>query len=240
MMRALLRQFLRRQGIGVWKIDSPEIVNFENILFDVLTQRGRLKYLQIGGNDGVLADPMYEFIRRHKDKVTGLVIEPLPHLFKQLSANYRVFSSITLEQVAIHATETQMDMYYVDPRSIGADTSHLAGIASFDPQHWRRTGLVSESHIRTQQVKCVPLMDLIRNHSLEDVDVFVTDTEGYDFHVIEALDLKLVRPLVIRFEHGLPNGLMSADQFHGLVQKLNMAGYQVIKETYDATAILFS
>lgn len=238
MIRTLVRQFLRRRKIGVWAIDSSEILNFENVLYGVLQRRGNLKYLQIGGNDGVMADPMFDFVMRHSNEVSGLVIEPLPHLFQALESNYRHFPSINVERIAIHHSQSEMDMYFVDQASVSRKTKHLAGIASFDPNHWERTGLVSSSQIRKQTVPCVPIMDLIDRHGLFDIDVLVTDTEGYDFHIIESLDLELVRPFVIRFEHGLPNQLMSIEEFSRISSKLNGFGYQVVRESYDATAIL--
>jgi FkbM family methyltransferase len=237
MIRGLARKLLRRAGIGVWAIDTGEILNFENLLFGVLAREGGLKYVQVGGNDGILADPMYEFLRRHSNSVSGLVVEPLPHLFAALEQNYQNFSGVRLRKVAIHASKNEMQMYYVDPRKITKANSHLAGIASFDPDHWKRTGLVTADQILSQPVPCRPLMDVISEESLEDMDVFITDTEGYDFHVLSALDLDRTRPSVVRFEHGLKNSLMTRSQFNQVVEKLTNFGYHVIKEDYDATAI---
>jgi len=238
MMRTLIRRLLRTRGIGVWAIDSTELLNFENVLYRILSEKNHVRYLQIGGNDGVMADPMFDFVTRHSTRVSGLVVEPLPHLFQALSRNYRNFPSIRLVEIAIHDRESTMEMYFVDPSSVTRKNRHLAGIASFNPQHWERTGLLNESQIRQQTVPCIPLMQLIELHDLADIDVFVSDTEGYDFHILKALDLQKVRPSVIRFEHGLPNQMMSEVEFAQITKQLNEFGYQMIREDYDATALL--
>ena len=84
LLRNQIRSMLNLFGFDVFKIDSAELFNFSNILFLLLNEEGHIRYLQIGANDGILADPMFGFVRKHQDQVTGLLIEPVEFYFQKL------------------------------------------------------------------------------------------------------------------------------------------------------------
>lgn len=60
-----------------------------NDLLTRLTKDAPMRYVQIGGNDGVLADPLWPFLRDGGgDRVaSGHVFEPNPVYFERLTQN---------------------------------------------------------------------------------------------------------------------------------------------------------
>jgi hypothetical protein len=70
-----------------------------------------------------------------------------------------------------------------------------------------------------------------------DINVLVTDTEGYDFEILDNLDLNKIRPKIVLFEHGLAAGTMTSDELESLCGKFNKFGYQLSIVNNDAIAI---
>ena len=50
------------------------------------------------------------------------------------------------------------------------------------------------------------------------------------------MDFDSVKPGLIRFEHGLREGIMSKETFLGLTDVLHSNGYELALEDHDATA----
>ena len=60
----------------------------------LLARKGSLSFVQIGANDGVSFDPMNPFVQRHRDRVSGIVVEPLlqavDHLLEIVSSTAEI------------------------------------------------------------------------------------------------------------------------------------------------------
>jgi FkbM family methyltransferase len=237
-VKRLIRSLLRRFGYGVWKIDSPETLNFENLLWSVLQQKGEIFYLQIGANDGVFVDPLYQFLRRHSEQVRGVAVEPVPHTFEKLRTNLQFCKQVQPVCRAIHETLKSVPMYFMKPGLGTERNAHAIGMASFDRNHLLRGGYLTEDDIISEEVECSSLAELILEYSLEDINVLVIDTEGYDEKILSMIDYRAIRPSIIRFEHGLNDNMMSRETLLRITHNLNENGYQVILENYDATAYL--
>ena len=236
-LRNLIRSMLNLFGFDVFKIDSAELVNFSNILFLLLSEEGRIRYLQIGANDGVLADPMYGFVCKHPDRVSGLLIEPVEFYFQKLQSNYSKFPGITALRLAIHNFEKTMTMYVARKSSSSRHNKDVAGLSSFSKLHLLKHGNLVQADIVEEQVKCSSVEELLEEHSFTDINVLIVDTEGYDFEILDKLNLNQIQPKVIRFEHGMAAGTMTVDQLNSLCEKFNKFGYQVTIDNNDAIAI---
>ena len=111
-------------------------------------------------------------------------------------------------------------------------------MASFDRDHLLRDNYLSESDIESYEVECCTVKELIADFALEDINVLIIDTEGYDAKILEMVDLETIRPSIIRFEHGMKSDVMSKETLLEIVSRLNSYGYQIIVEDNDATAVL--
>jgi FkbM family methyltransferase len=224
-------------GFGVYKINSAEIINFWNLLFLVLKEEGHVRYLQIGANDGVLVDPMYEFVCENRHRVSGLLVEPVEIYFQKLKDNYATFHNITTVRRGIHNFENLMTIFVAKVTRNHHQNIAVAGLSSFNKGHLLKNKSVIEADIVEEQVRCSSVEELLQEFDFNDINVLVIDTEGYDFQILDKLDLNQVSPKIVLFEHGLGGGTMTPIELESLCEKFNKFGYQVTIVNNDAIAV---
>ena len=88
----------------------------------------------------------------------------------------------------------------------------------------------------SETVPAITLTALLDQHSVAQLDLLQVDTEGYDFEILQMIDFQRIKPAIIHFEHGLPAGTMSIEQFRCCTGRLMEHGYYIITEPYDAIA----
>jgi FkbM family methyltransferase len=222
-VRKLLNKFLRPVGYRIERI-SPFAIQLER-----LAKLDVIQFVQIGANDGVRFDDLSRFLMHHACK--GLVIEPLPDVFLQLQANYAEYPSITPINKAIHASARSLPLYRVEPNALRRYPAWAAGIASFDREHLRRHD-IDANDIKSESVECVPLMALLTQHDLLELDLLQIDTEGYDAEIIRMIDFARCRPRVIKYEHKT----LSREGRAELEAMLQRHGYRSAREATDTVA----
>ena len=226
-----LRWFFDKFGYRLQRVEHVNV--FEPLLHRRLARAPDFFFVQIGANDGVFTDPIWEFVTRNQ--VAGLVVEPLPDVFAQLAANYRPYPKVTAVNTAIHASLRSAEMYRVDPARLAHLDEWARGIGSFKRQHHVDAG-VPTAAMRTETVTCVTLEELLQQHGVEAIDLLQIDTEGYDAEIIRMIDFRRRRPAIIHFEHGLPNGIMTLAEFKDCTTLLMDNGYLIAAEYFDAVA----
>lgn len=238
-MKKYIQSLLHKYGLRISKIGPYTIFDFESFLYRHLAVHNTLTFLQIGANDGVMNDPIYNFNLANKDVVSGYVLEPLPDIFEKLVENYKCCPGVKPFNLAIHSTQSEMVLHRVKPERAKEVPAFARGIASFDANHWEKSTLVpSADFIEQIKVKCVSFSDFIKSNAIDKLDLLLIDTEGYDFEILMSIDFTNIKPRIIHFEHGVRNQVMSAEKFMQVCNHLNFYGYQIIAESYDATAYL--
>ncbi len=239
MIKKFIQKILRKFRIKLFKISPYSIFDFESFLYRHLAVHKTLTFVQIGANDGIMNDPIYQFNVENKDVVSGFVIEPLPDIFEKLVKNYKQCSGIIPFNLAIHAAKKEMILHRVKSEYAVKIPAFARGIASFDANHWKKTALVpSDDYMEQIKVKCVSFADFMKSNSIDNLDLLLLDTEGYDYEILMSIDFNKIKPRIIRFEHGIRNQVMTTNKFIHLCKHLNSYGYQIIAESYDATAYL--
>ena len=69
-------------------------------------------FVQIGAHDGIRDDPIRKYIV--KSHWRGLLVEPVPHIFRKLVENYRDETQLIFENVAVAAHDGVMPFYTLD------------------------------------------------------------------------------------------------------------------------------
>lgn len=118
-------------------------------------------------------------------------MEPVPWIFDGLVQNYDGVEGLSFENAAIGATDGSMPLYYVTPRD--GEPEFLRALATFNRS-------VLESHVwaapdiaeRVEQidVPTLRLASLVQRHEIDLVDLFVSDTEGYDYEILKQIDFR--------------------------------------------------
>ena len=216
------RKVLEAMGYRLYRPGAYFIFDFESYLYRYLQLKKTLTYLQIGANDGKLNDPMYKFVCKNHGSLTGYLLEPLPDVYERLVKNYQDFGRIKTYNLAIHEKESSLALYRVKPNLEGKLQAFAKGIASYDPNHWRKSKMIPNQDFMEQlKVSACPLGTFILENHIKELDPIL---------------LLNVKPKIIRFEHGLRDGIMISEEFLDICNQLNKSGYQVIPESYDATA----
>ena len=240
LLQAALRASLRKRGIGVFKINSHEYLNFENLLYTLLEHVGVVNYLHLGAHDGKsFSDPLYHFVRQNPTKTSGVMVEPQENIFRTLEKNMGDLPNIRLVRAAIHPTRKQVSIFSLKNES--ANQERFSGQSSVFRSRLT-SGRWPASQISEDQVTAYSITEILRfmPDKQSKLDVLCIDTEGLDFAILMSIDFKQLCPYLIRFEHNLcvePYSAKLLEDYKNLVSVLNSLGYQVFTEFNDATAV---
>lgn len=187
------------------KIFDPFVGNqswkpFKKIVDRLDLESDEFFFVQIGSNDGVIHDPLFQYIRKYRWR--GILVEPVAFYFKRLVDNYQHDERLIFENVAISDDEESRDLYKVKE---GLDflPKWTTGLGSFYlpvllKHQWAIPDL--EKYIVKEQVRCKTFNRLMEDHQVERIDLLMIDTEGYDFEIIKQIDFNRLKPATIIYE----------------------------------------
>lgn len=190
--KAIVRSFgyeLRStaQDISVLQ-SSPRVLTFEDVVCRLMYERGpKLRFLQVGANDGVTCDPLHPFIERCG--WTGIMVEPQPDQAAKLKGR----DGIKVVEAAIGPAQGTMTLYTVQ----GQGWEH--GLASFDKGHILKHAHLTEGlsdRIKPIEVPVVPFSAVLDG----PVDLLQIDTEGADGMMLSLFPFETHKPAVVHFE----------------------------------------
>lgn len=233
------KELLRKMGVIAIRgshpaakyILAPPSGIFDVVLLQVFPSIDHLRFIQIGANDGVRADPVRDKVLNHA--WTGVLVEPLPSLFDQLRNNYMGSPGLEFVNAAIDTSAGTRAIHFLDPGLTVPDWAH--GLATFDLAHLRITaqGLgLKDADIRHRDVPTITWKGLLATSGDKPCDVLVIDAEGYDISLLRAAPLDRWRPRVIQFEHSfatIPERLAFYAELIGF-------GYEIASDGPDTVA----
>ena len=199
-----------------------------------LDRRRRLNIVQIGSNDGITGDPLYDIAITRKNW-NLLLVEPIPYMFNRLKENYPEEPRFTFENVAIN-DGTLQKFYFIREGALkneNVNTIWYKQIGSFQKEHLRKHFTIDiEKYIEEIEIKGVTLEQLLVRNNIEKLDFLHIDAEGYDWKILSQLNLEKYKPHLILFEHK-----------HLKVSEINEAivylkDYKIFKFTGDYLCIL--
>jgi FkbM family methyltransferase len=234
--RLLAARGLRLQRLPRPLLRQPEAelrMQLDYALAQRATLAGDFYFVQIGAFDGRRYDPLYAWIRAYGWR--GLLVEPQPRFFDELVENYRDVEGLDFRRIAVGVRKERRPFYTV---ALEEGVTRDAGmIASFD-----RETLLShrkfipglDSLLRSEEVECEALNDLLAQVPSDHIDLLQIDVEGFDYELIRVLDLDRFAPSIVRFEH-----LHLTTELHeDAVGRLVDHGYRVCLEENDTLAYL--
>ncbi|MCW2119438.1 FkbM family methyltransferase [Flavobacterium sp. 7A] len=178
--------------------NHSKILSSKKILERNFKTQSEFSFVQVGANDGISFDFLYEFLIRRNSH--GLVIEPVKDYYNELVKNYCNYPEIIAINMAVHPTDKKIDVYKINPNSIYKYPDWVKGIASLDPEHHKKTNIESEDIIH-ETVMADALMNIINdNNFINGIDYFQSDTEGFDLEILKMIDFTKVKPKIIKFE----------------------------------------
>ena len=157
--------------------------------------------VQIGASDGTAGDPLVDAFS--KTGWSGLLVEPVPHLYEALVARYRNRPGMRLERAAVSTRDGEAPLYRL--RSVPGETpewfDQLATLNREVLLKHRSSIPEIESLLVEERVPTVRLDTLLMRHGVSRIDLLVIDTEGHDYEILRALDFTRFRPVLLMLEH---------------------------------------
>lgn len=232
-----IRQILRKRC--PWKfVRSPFLRYFAfqdpiDCIFYAFSLNNQPFFIQVGSNDGINGDPTYEFILNWN--WSGIKVEPVRYIFKNLENNFRSFSNIVLENSAIAQENSPQKFYYLKQDEDAPEWYSQLGSFSL-PTILKHAQWIPDlqERLATTEVNCLTFKELCDKHDIYSVDIIHIDTEGYDFEIIKLIDFKKLNPKIVLYEH---KHLSESDQT-SCRQYLRNLGYQLLSTPRDTLAIL--
>jgi len=232
-----VRQFLKQNF--PWK--AVQSISFRYSVFQdpidcilyAFTLRNKPYFIQVGANDGINGDPLYEFIL--KWGWPGIKIEPVGYIFNKLKANFQDFPNIILENSAIAKENGCQTFHYLKQDKDAPEWYSQLGSFSL-PTLLKHSQWIPDLQERliTSNVPCLTLEALCQNHSIQSVDIIHIDTEGYDFEVIKLIDFEKLHPTLVLYEYKH----LSEEDRTLCNQYLQNLGYQLFSTQRDTLAVL--
>lgn len=240
--RSSLRSRLRRR-IGAEAA-------FASAVRDQLHRKPRVSLVQVGANDGGVADPVSPIVKTTPEQFRLLLIEPQRSVVGLLSATYADHVDATIATCAVgelgtFSLFTVKPEYWSDCRPPYAKgwPVHRAptGIASGDRgrvegwvRRYYRGPMRPSDVVEELTVQCMPLRDVMAAHHFQQqVDVLVVDAEGFDDVVLRESDLEGLRPAVVFYEHFN----LSAERQAALSEELIRLGYRLTQDDQNTCAV---
>ncbi|MCY1127090.1 FkbM family methyltransferase [Frigidibacter sp. RF13] len=160
-------------------------------------REGKVSCVQVGANDGAMADPVRPFLVGHNWQ--GLLIEPHPAYFADLIALHGKNDRVTCVNVGISDSAGQMNLYHLNEQARDRYPRWIRGCASLDRgrmetqlqqavQAFGAQGAPGD--LVSVAIDLMPLEDILRAHEIEKADVLIIDVEGHEIPVLQSADLK--------------------------------------------------
>ena len=172
------------------------------LLEDFATALPDAFFLQIGANDGFTGDPLYPIISRDNTRWRGVMVEPVAHLFEQLSERHGKSPSLRLEHAAIGEHDGAVVVHR--PTIAPTDSLWLEQVPSLDREvalhSAEQLGKGSNALVQ-EEVPCLTIGTLLQRHAITELDLLVIDAEGWDWRILRQFDLDALQPKLILYEH---------------------------------------
>lgn len=223
-------------GYKITRNDNESYFSFDSLLNYYLFRYDSITFVQIGGCDGISFDPLYPVIKRRPQDFKGIIIEPIEDYHHELSKVYKNNPQIKTLRCAIHNSLDEAVLYRPDPAIFHKLPDFAKGVVSFDKTQVDKLNLLPDEIIE-ERVPCKTLSEVVSDHDIENLDLLLIDTEGYDAEILLNNDFEEIRPSIIHFEHGLRENMISKEQLERLFEMLHFYQYELIFEDFDAIAI---
>lgn len=210
---------------------KKRIFSSQNILEKNFPEKTSFNFIQVGANDGISFDFLYDFVTKRNPQ--GVVIEPVKDYFNELKQNYKNYPNIIKINKAVHSSQKEVEINRISPKAVDKYPDWVKGIASLDAEHHKKVDIDSNDIIK-EEVIADTLMNIInQNLSNKKLDYFQIDTEGFDYEVIKMIDFECVKPGILKFESVHLKNAERAD----LEILLKNKGYYIFKELGDSVVV---
>lgn len=196
-----------------------------------------INFIQVGAADGLRNDPFREFILKGW---RGILVEPLPDVFRLLQRNYVRQKDYLIFVNAAITTAENLSFWGISEEFMKTlpleERLDYQRKASFDRAHVEHY-FADKSlcrHITEVKIQCLTMSALLEKHWNDaPVHLLAIDAEGHEPDIINSIDFKAFRPEVIFYE----DHTLAADAKRSVEATLHDNGYQLKRILGDTVAM---
>lgn len=238
MIKNILQKLLSLVGLRLVRVQSyiDPVAPFDALELAVqlhlLKDAEAFYFVQIGANDGVLADSLNPLIRKYG--LRGCLVEPMNDVFAELVENYADQPQLDFRAVMIGKTDGIGEIYrFKRDAAVPADFFH--GLARTDKNYIRQRAESVGLHESYESVECSmqTFRTFLATLPTSKISMLYIDTEGSDDQVIEAAFEAGVFPAIINYEWSE----MSPERRYLLKMRLLDNGYRFIDIGADTVCL---
>lgn len=218
---------LLRRDPYYWQIDLLEAyANYKK----------NIKFIQIGSNNGVNGDPIFDYVTNNGWQ--GILVEPVPYLFEELKNTYKDYhDKLFFENSAISNKSGKLKFYRLEKSDFAELPIWYDQIGSFKKEvvlkHRDSIPLFDDLFIE-DAVYAITFKELLTKYAVNNLDLLHIDTEGYDFEIIQLVPFSDLNIDLIMFEHRH----LSKSDLRKAIKLLSINGYKAgIQNDADVIAI---
>lgn len=237
-----LKEVLRRTGLlvarahhaGARYLEDPPETAFDSTLLRLFPRLQGLRFIQIGANDGVQADPIRRYVVKYR--WTGLMVEPLTVNFRELERNCSGLVGVRCLQAAVDSSVGRRLVYDLQSDLEGLP-AWARGLGSFDLERLRQVVRelgIEESAIVSEEVETITWREVWSEFGSGRCDVLTIDTEGQDIRLLRLAGIAVRRPRLVHFEHSC----CAVDERLEFYRELLLLGYEIATQGGDTVAYL--
>ncbi len=224
-------------GFKTQVLSQPTVTDAVRLLVDEYGVRNQtLTAIQVGACNGDIDNDHLHEVVKDKDHVEAHLIEAVGWLFEQLVEAMALYAEhIHCHHAALGARDEIRPFYSVSPR-FGVDHPEAQDwvkyqIGSLTDEHLKMH--VPETYISSQVMQVWSPATFMHRTGInpEDVNLLMTDTEGFDGEIIGAF-LETTRPEMVVYEHHI----MPIEENESLHKLLDHLGYGHKVIGYDVLA----
>src|SRR3989344_2596223 len=235
-MKQVIKDIINRTGYSIVRtkaLNAPQKqlpitrTDFFNLYFSRVPKD--FFFLQIGANDGVINDPIHEYVVKYG--LSGMAVEAQPDVFVRLCETYR---STRVECVNAAVGTSDLKFYTVKSSMMNdANFSAMTCIASFNKKVM--TGLLKKNipegadpadYLDENAVPVMSFDDIVQFYNIKKIDMLQLDCEGYDHELLKAFDFDRFSPSLINFESVFFSDKISEE----IESMLTARGYRLFRD----------
>jgi len=240
-MREFVKNVLKALGFKLIKLSSrrtlavPNVDNVEIVVQFYHRMGKKITLLQIGACDGVTSDSIFNYIK--SGSIKAYLVEPGSVNFGKLKSFYSgATTEVTLINAAIADKDETRAFYSIKDEGRWKDSGWARQLASFYKQHLIKHG-ITEQEINQEDVRCLTLKTILSNHGIEQLDILVIDTEGYDGEIVKMALNENILPNFIAFENVQLLKTYSQEDLNSLYKRLLDKGYVWTHDRINTLAV---
>lgn len=159
-------------------------------------------YVHVGANDGFMDDPVYKIAEARN--WSGVLIEPNPRYFSELSKRYKGRKNFTLVNCGVSDKAGTMKLHHLSKTGEGKYPEWAKGCATLDRTRLETvlSGVAEpeDSDIESTAIKVRTLSAILKAEKIKTTDLLVVDVEGHEMSVLKGATLSKINPKAILIE----------------------------------------